>query len=186
MSTTEVTDETKHGVETTPFILQPWYFLLWCIGAVLDEESQKIIRFQQAQIDVLQEVIGKEKRLILTDAQRRKLADAGQPLGRKKIGELCSLFTPDTILRWHRQLVAEHHTHENKSPGRPPLDEEIVALIVLLAKENPSWGADRIQGELKKLGHRISDTSVENILKGTGPEDGPEGQSTLRTVLPRF
>jgi transposase InsO family protein len=84
------------------------------------------------------------------------------------------LFTPDTILRWHRELVAKHHTHPNNSPGRPPIDKEIVALIIRLAKENPSWGCDRIQGELKKLGHEVSDTTIENTLKSRSIDPAPK------------
>ncbi len=56
----------KYTNEVSPFILQPWYFVLWCLAGIMNQESQKIVRFQQAQIDVLLELIGKDKRLILT------------------------------------------------------------------------------------------------------------------------
>ena len=95
------------------------------------------------------------------------------------LGEIGALFTPDTILRWHRELVAQHHTHERHSPGRPPIDQAIVLLAIRFAKETPKWGCDRIQGELKKLGYELSDTTIENILKRNGIEPAPiRGESS--------
>ncbi len=114
------------------------------------------------------------RRLRLSDDQRRLLAVKGKLLGRKRLGQIGSLFTPDTILRWHRQLVARHHTHAPKSTGRPPLSEEVIALVIRLAKENSRWGCDKIAGEMKKLGHNLSDTSVENILKKNGFDQSNE------------
>ena len=68
--------------------------------------------------------------------------------------------SPKTLLRWHRRLVARRWTYGNGLPGRPPLDRELEALIVRLARKNPRWGYQRIVGELRKLGLRASATSV--------------------------
>src|SRR5439155_11939533 len=73
--------------------------------------------------------------------------------------------TPKTLLRWHRRLVARRWTYGNARPGRPPLDRELEALIVRLARENPRWGYQRIVGELRKLGLRASATSIRSVLK---------------------
>jgi putative transposase len=117
-----------------------------------------------------------KNRIRLTDDQRRMLAVKGKALGRKTLRELTTIVTPDTILRWHRELVAQKwdHSEKHKSVGRPHIRQVIVDLIVRFAQENPSWGYDRIQGALANLGYHISDTTVGNVLKQHGIEPAPD------------
>jgi putative transposase len=76
------------------------------------------------------------------------------------------IFKPDTVLRWHRKLVRRKWTFRRKgNPGRPCISSKLEALIVRLAKENTRWGYDKIHGELLKLGHNLSATSVRSVLK---------------------
>jgi transposase len=84
------------------------------------------------------------------------------------------LVTPDTILRWHRRLVIRKWTQPCRRGGRPALADQVVALLVLrLARENPRWGYRRIQGELKKLGIRVSATSIRTLLLRNGLRPAP-------------
>jgi putative transposase len=81
---------------------------------------------------------------------------------------------PETVLRWHRQLIARRWTYAHKKPGRPPLEQSLRALILRLARENPHWGYRRIVGELKGLGVAISPTSVRKVLLAAGLPPAPE------------
>jgi putative transposase len=158
------------------FIMQPGQLLVVILAAWLNRKQQAIIDLQNAQIQTLLESLGK-KRLRLNDDQRRVLAVKAKAVGYKALRDLTTIVTPDTLLRWHRELVAkkwDYSQQRKKSPGRPPTSEDVVQLVVKLAQENPTWGYDRIQGALANLGHEISDTTVGNILRDQGIEPAPE------------
>jgi putative transposase len=95
------------------------------------------------------------------------------------------LVTPQTLLRWHRELVKRRWTFRHRPVGRPPIDQELRDLVIRLGKENPRWGCIRIQGELRKVGIRLGATSIRTILRsaGLGPSprrDGPTWGEFLR------
>ena len=136
------------------FVLQPWQLILIILASWVNREQQSRIEYLQSEVAVLKEHIGK-KRILLTDEQRRRLAVKGKMIGRKALDEVGSLFTPDTILRWHRQLVAskwDYSDRKEQKPGRPRIRQVIVDLTVKFAKENPTWGYDRISGALSTPG----------------------------------
>ena len=120
----------------------------------------------------------------LTDDQRRRLAAKGKPLGRRLLDKVAGIVTPDTILRWHRKLIAAHHTYPaKKRVGRPGLMKAIRELIVRMATENSGWGYLRIRGELKKVGHRVAKTTIATTLKDNGIAPSPDRPTSWSTFL---
>ena len=91
-----------------------------------------------------------------------------------------TIVTPDTLLRWHRKLVAQKWDFSllRKGVGRPRTQEEIARLVVQMDQENPMWGCGRIEGALKNLGLMISDTTIGSILREHGIEPDPDRQRT--------
>ncbi|GLV80168.1 hypothetical protein Shyhy02_81680 [Streptomyces hygroscopicus subsp. hygroscopicus] len=87
------------------------------------------------------------------------------------------LVTPGTLLTWHRRLVRWKWHQTAVGPGRPPPAEETVALIQHLAKENPTWGYARIQGELRRLGRRVAAATVRRVLRRSGLPPAPQRAS---------
>ena len=96
------------------------------------------------------------------------------------LAEVATIVKPDTILGWHRQLVAQKFdgSQQRKAPGRPMIGPEIEALVVQMARENRSWGYDRIVGALAHLGYTLSGQTVGNILKRHGLPPAPERKTT--------
>lgn len=157
-------------------VLHPWQFLLIGLAGWINRSQQEAIEYLRTENQVLREVVGK-KRILLNDDQRRRLAGKGKMLGLQRLRELAGIVTPETILRWHRRLVARKWDFSDRrkpSPGRPVTSQVIVDLVLKFARENPTWGYDRIQGALANIGHEISDQTVGNILKDNGIEPAPD------------
>ena len=107
----------------------------------------------------------------------------GHRLGRRGLRDVATIVTPDTILRWHRQLVARKWTYAKRRGGRPGVLVEIRRLVVRMAAENPTWGYTRILGALKNVGHRVSRSSIARILKAHGLPPVPERPTSWQTFM---
>jgi putative transposase len=144
-------------------------------------------RFKELEIVVLRHELAILRRQVtrpeLRPADRVFLAAASRILPRS--GRRIFVVTPQTLLRWHRRLVAKHWTYPHRPPGRPPIDPNICELIVRLARENRRWGYRRIQGELAGLGITVSATTIRRVLHraSLGPAPtraGPTWREFLR------
>jgi transposase InsO family protein len=141
-----------------------------------------VIAFLREENRALKAQLGR-RRLRLNDDQRRRLAVLGQRLGRGVLRRVATIVTPDTILRWHRELIARKWTYARQRPGRPAARAEIRRLVVRMATENPSWGYTRMQGALKNVGHRVARSTIASILKAEGIPPSGERPTSWRTFL---
>ncbi|MEU6719593.1 integrase core domain-containing protein [Nonomuraea sp. NPDC046802] len=132
------------------------------------------------QIAVLERQLGPDIRVRFAPEDRAFLAALLTSLPREVLRRLRLLIRPDTVLRWHRDLMRRRHarTCRPKRPGRPPPVRSIRALILRLVRENPGWGYRRVHGELAALGIKVAPSTVWEILKQAGLDPAPERAST--------
>ena len=166
-------------------ILKPWQFILLTIASYLNKEQQAVIEYRDEEIRILKEKLGK-KRLLLNNAQKRRLAAAAAKVGRDALGKIGALFSPETLLRWHQSLVAKKYDGSAQRGKRGPTKASIIRDLVLkMAEENPDWGYSRIHGELKELGHKISKSTVRKVMLDHGLLHDPDHpkKTTWKTFL---
>ena len=133
-----------------------------------------VIDYLQEENRVLRDQLG-NKRLRLGDEQRRRLAVKAKKLGRKALSEVASLVTPDTLLAWHRRLIARKYDgSQRRGPGRPRVMHRIRELVVRLAQENSTWGYTRDSRSVANLGHQVGRSTIARTLKERGLEPAPE------------
>ena len=148
--------------------------LLMVVSGWVHRRQLIVIEFLQAENRTLKERL-RGKRIRFTDDERALLARKAKAVGRKALLELDTIVSPDTLMRWHRRLVAEKwNFSKRRSPGRPGIMREISELIVRMAQDNPGWGYTRIQGALANLNHKVGRGTVANVLKVNGIEPAPE------------
>jgi putative transposase len=162
--------------------VNPLQMVLVALLGWLEREQHDVIAFLREENRALKTRLG-SRRLRLDDDQRRRLALLGHRLGRRVLREVATLVTPDTILRWHRELIARKWTYARQRPGRPAVLAEIRRLVVRMVTENPSWGYTRIQGALKNVGHRVARSTIADILKAEGIPPSGERPTSWRTFL---
>ena len=161
-----------------------WARMLAYITGTVDQELLLRNDYLAAENRILKVQI--KGRLLLSDGEKATLSEIAYRLGRKALREVAMVAQPETILAWYRRLIA-HKFDGSKSrrrPGRPRVRADIESLVVRMAKENPSWGYDRIVGALANLGHQVSDQTVGNILRRHGTAPAPQRKN--RVVLERL
>ncbi|OHB56427.1 MAG: hypothetical protein A2Y12_06235 [Planctomycetes bacterium GWF2_42_9] len=163
---------------------RPMTMLLVMLAGWINQHQQDVIENLKTENAILKEKLGK-KRIILSDEQRRKLALLAKKIGRKALDEICGVFSPETLLKWHRMLIARKYDGSKcRKYGRPQISDELRKLIIKLAKQNRGWGYPRIEGQLKYLGFKVSHSTIANILKKEGLE--PQPGRTKKTTWAEF
>ncbi len=163
-----------------------WITLITCLAYCVDKELWKAIDYLKEQVRILQEQQQEDKRILLNDLQRIRLAAKAKRLTRKLLEETTVLFTPDTILGWYRKPIAQKYDGSKNcnNPGRPRLSQEITELVLRFKRENPHWGYTRIKDYIVYLGYKIGETTVKNILVANGFD--PEPNSPQKTTWKDF
>ncbi len=167
--------------------------LITVIGQSEQQKNLELLLLRQ-QLRMLQRKrnraphISRMEKLILAvlSAKVARLME-GKPA---RLGHMLLLFKPETVLKWHRELVRRKWTFKRRGcPGRPPINADLAALIVRLARENPRWGYGKIQGELRKLGHRVARSTVQALLQRQHVPPAPQRMqhgSTWRMFLGHY
>jgi len=144
--------------------MTPLRLLLVCCAGWMNHRQQLVIEYLQEEIRVLQEQLDKRPRF--NDDQRRRLATKAKSIGRKCLARFANIVTPDTLLAWHRRLIAKKYDSSKKrKPARPATKVDIRELVLRRARENRSWGYTRIQGALANLRHGVGRGTIANILR---------------------
>ena len=155
-------------------VFDPFRFIVIALSGWINQHPLLIIDYLREENRVLREQLG-DRRPKFNDDQRRRLATKAKALGRKILADVAGIVTPETLLAWHRKLIAQKYDGTpNRAPGRPRVDGELEALVVRMAKENRDWGYRRIEGALSNLGHDLATSTIAEILKRHGIETAPE------------
>jgi putative transposase len=157
-----------------PRVLDPIQFVMIALAGWMNQRQLQTLEYLREENRVLREQLG-ERRVRFNDDQRRRLAAKAKGLGRRRLAEVATLVTPETLLAWHRKLIAQKYDgSERRRPGRPGTRPELEALVVRMAEENRGWGYRRIQGALSNLKHKLARSTIAAILERHGIEPAPE------------
>ena len=167
-----------------PPLSHPLRFLLVALAGWINQQQCDVIDYLREENRVLREQLG-GRRMRFSNDQRVRLAAKAKKIGRRALTEIGTLVTPDTLLAWHRHLIArKYDSHSRRGPGRPGVMAEIRQLVVRMASENRAWGYTRIQGALANLHHEVARGTIANILMRHGIEPALERQK--RTTWQEF
>ncbi len=158
---------------------KPMTMLLAMLAGWMNQQQQQIINYLKEENNILKTELLKatgKKRIILNDSQRRRLAILARKLGRKTLSNICNVFSPDTLLLWHRKLVANKYdgSKNRGKGGRPRISDYLKQLIIDMAKDNKHLGCRKLHGYLKYLGLKVSATTISRVLREHGIEPCPD------------
>lgn len=161
----------------------PLQVLAMILAGWVNRAQHDVIDCLREENRALREQMG-GKRLRFTDVQRRHLAERVKKLTRRQLIAIGTLVKPDTLLRWHRELIAKKYDGSKKrGPGRPRKPAEIEQLIVVMARDNPRWGYTRIKGALHNLGFEIGRNTIKRVLFENGMDPAPLRRTTWSAFL---
>jgi len=165
-------------------VLDPFQFVVIAVSGWMNQRQLQVIDYLREENRVLREQLG-GRRLRLDDNQRRGLATKAKGLGRKILADVATIVTPETLLAWHRRLIAQKYDGSGRrGPGRPRTVGVTENLVVRMAEENRGWGYRRIQGALSNLGHELARSTIAEILQRHGIQPAPE--RTRKTTWKEF
>ena len=163
-----------------------WRFFFLLFAGYVNREQQKAIDYLMAEREGLLELLG-DKRRLLSKKHKRRLAVKAKALGRSGLKKIGTIVTPDTLMRWYRELIAVKYdgskSRKSRPVGRPRTSDDICALIVKMAKENNGWGYGRIKGALKTIGIKVSRSTIKRVLQAAGIEPAPHRGMPWSTFL---
>ena len=156
-----------------------WARLLAYVTETVNQELLLRNEYLAAENRILRGQI--KGRLLLSEGEKVTLAEIAHRLGRMALEDVAATAKPETILGWYRKLIGNKFAGSKfrRSVGRPKADQETERLVVQMARENPSWGDDRIVGALANLGHRLSDQTVGNALRRHGISPAPKRKQSI-------
>ena len=161
---------------------KPWHIFTVALAGWMNRQQQDAIEYLRIENRILREKLG-HKRIPLNDAQKRCLAEAAAKLGRDLLSQFGTLFSPETLLKWQRTLVARKYDGSDRRGKRgsggkrgpkPTKANMIRKLVIQMAQENSGWGYGRINGELKKLGYDVHWQTVRRVMLDHGLLDDPD------------
>ena len=155
-----------------------WAHMLAYVTGMVNQELLLRNEYLAAENRILR---GQIKGRLLSEGEKATLAEIAHRLGREALEHVAATANPDTILGWYRGLIANKFdgSRFRRRGGRPRINEEIERLVVRMAKENPSWGYDRMVGALKNLGQKVSAQTVGNILRRHGLSPAPKRKQVI-------
>lgn len=164
----------SQSLSCLPMAFSSWQFIMVALAGWMNRQQQEVIEYLKEENRVLREKLG-HKRIILNDDQRRRLAARAAKLGKDLLAQVGTLFSPETLLTWHRKLIAAKYNGQRGKRGPEAKKANSIRKLVLdMCKENPSWGYGRIYGELRKLGYDVHWQTVRRVMLDAGLLPDPE------------